>query len=84
MISYNGAGGQVDETTLVERLTRQDVMLTAINTNIAALTRQIDNQNGRVRGLENWRWLLTGGMGVLVFLIGTGVVTTIALLALSQ
>lgn len=66
----------MEEVTLVETLTRHRVILERIDAAVAA-------QNGRVRGLENWRWMLTGGLGVLIFLMGTGVVTTIALLALT-
>jgi ribosomal 50S subunit-associated protein YjgA (DUF615 family) len=77
----NGNGEKVDDAVLIERLTRQDVTLSAINVNLATLSRQIDKQNGRVRGLENWRWMLTGGLGVITFLMGAGVVTAVALAA---
>lgn len=74
----------MNEETLVERLTRQDVMLTSINSNVAELTRRIDRQNGRVGVLEAWRWSTLGGVAVLTFLVGTGVVTSMALVALDK
>lgn len=32
---------------------------------------QTTKTNGRVSALEKWRWVITGGMGVLLFLMAS-------------
>jgi len=75
--TLNGNGARVDESTLVETLARHRVILERIDAAVAA-------QNGRVRRLEDWKWMMAGGLMVVTFLMGSGVVTAIALLALNQ
>lgn len=40
--------------------------------------------NGSVADLTAWRWMLTGGLAVLTFFVGSGAVTTAIVLAVTS
>jgi hypothetical protein len=33
------------------------------------ITKSLDNYSGRIRSLENWKWYIVGGLGIIYFIV---------------
>lgn len=52
----------------LEQLSDRDLLVLAVHS-VNDIKSTLVNQDKRIRDLENWRWLISGGVGVLVFLV---------------
>lgn len=59
--------------TLLERTARIEEQQTGLKENLERIEGKVDKQNGRVGRLERWRSYLTGGLFVLIALVGWAV-----------
>lgn len=55
--------------TIEERDNRHKEVLDSIKTMHTTLASKLDNQDKRIRALENWRWYILGASGALIFLL---------------
>ena len=61
---------QLRQMTDHDLLIRVAERVEAVYIDVAGTRHELQAQNGRVRSLENWRYLLAGGLTVLLFVLG--------------
>lgn len=57
------------EDAQVQRERRHKEVLQSIQNMHTTLSEKLDNQDTRIKALENWRWWILGGMAVLIFIL---------------
>jgi len=63
-------GEQLRQMTDHDLLIRVAERIEAVCVDVAGTRHELQAQNGRLRSLENWRYLLAGGLTVLLFVLG--------------
>ena len=63
-------GEQLRQMTDHDLLIRVAERIEAVCVDVIDTRAELRAQNGRVRSLENWRYLLAGGLTVLLFILG--------------
>lgn len=70
-------GQQLNNPIQLEHLSDRELLVLAVQAinqlklELAEMATDLKVQNGRIRSLESWRNVLTGGMAVLMFLLST-------------